>query len=196
MRSICRYLEPAHCIGHRQATTDLGVVNWCGRPDSNRHRPCGPTDFRTTSAFAAAIWRLWSGLSLHPGFGSCRCCPSSLYTFLSGERLGSGLPVKVSPTLSSSAPWVSPRALNGLSPMRLPVSPRPHAAIYTTHLTVGKGISHYFAHGLSSHPLPISSYSRAYVSSPRRTACTSFLAGTVRRTLMAEASNVFLRWDA
>ena len=27
---------------------------WCGRPDLNRHRPCGPTDFLTTTAFAAS----------------------------------------------------------------------------------------------------------------------------------------------
>ena len=26
---------------------------WCGRPESNRHRPFGPTDFRTPTAFAA-----------------------------------------------------------------------------------------------------------------------------------------------
>ena len=39
---------------------------WCGRPDSNRHEPRGPTDFRTTSAFAAAGRRSWSGLSLRP----------------------------------------------------------------------------------------------------------------------------------
>jgi hypothetical protein len=48
--------------------------------------------------------------------------------------LGSGLPVKVSPNLSSSAPGVSPRALKGLSPMRLPVSPRPHGSIYTLQI--------------------------------------------------------------
>ncbi len=44
---------------------------WCGRPGSNRHEPRGPTDFRTTSAFAAARLeepgRSWSGLSLRPG---------------------------------------------------------------------------------------------------------------------------------
>lgn len=59
---------------------------------------------------------------------SFRRCPSSLYTFpYSG--LGSGLPVKVSPNLSSSTSRVSLGALNlfGLSPLRLPVSPRPHA---------------------------------------------------------------------
>ena len=43
-------------------------INWCGRSDLNRHRPCGPTDFLTPSAFAAAQHgRSWSGLSLHRG---------------------------------------------------------------------------------------------------------------------------------
>ena len=40
---------------------------WCGRPDLNRHGPLGPTDFHPTSAFAAAVRRSWSGLSLHHG---------------------------------------------------------------------------------------------------------------------------------
>jgi hypothetical protein len=60
----------------------------------------------------------------------CRCCPSSLYTFPLGKGLGSGLPVKVSPNLSSSAPRVSLGALNRSSPLRLPVSPRPHTGLF------------------------------------------------------------------
>src|SRR5271169_1728856 len=55
----------------RRAAQRLGAVRclerWYGRPDLNRHRPCGPTDFHTTSAFAAANRRSWSGLSLHHG---------------------------------------------------------------------------------------------------------------------------------
>ncbi len=43
-----------------------------------------------------------------------RCCPSSLYTFPKISGLGSGLPFKVSPTLSSSTPPVSRWALNFL----------------------------------------------------------------------------------
>jgi hypothetical protein len=30
------------------------INSWCGRPDSNRHRPCGPTDFLTATAYAAS----------------------------------------------------------------------------------------------------------------------------------------------
>jgi hypothetical protein len=41
------------------------ITFFYGRPDLNRHRPYGPTDFHTTSTFAAAKWRSWSGLSLH-----------------------------------------------------------------------------------------------------------------------------------
>jgi len=38
--------------------------------------------FLPATAFAAALRRLWSGLYLHHRF-RFRCCPSSLYTFLS-----------------------------------------------------------------------------------------------------------------
>ena len=61
-----------------------------------------------------------------------RCCPSSLYTFRRAcgcRRLGSGLPLgEVSPTLGSSTAPVSRGALNCSSPLRLPISPRPHLA--------------------------------------------------------------------
>jgi hypothetical protein len=60
---------------------------WCGRPESNRHRPCGPTDFHTRYGFrrpipalvrAGTVWGLDYPFTLACGF---RCCPSSLYTF-------------------------------------------------------------------------------------------------------------------
>ena len=54
-----------------------------------------------------------------------RCCPSSLYTFPKTSGLGSGLPFKVSPTLSSSTPPVSRRALNLLKSAASAISPRP-----------------------------------------------------------------------
>ena len=58
--------------------------------------------------------------------------PSSLYTFpVAGAWLGIGRGAsarKLSPTLSGSAPRVSPWALNHSSLLRLPVSPRPHGA--------------------------------------------------------------------
>lgn len=50
-----------------------------------------------------------------------RCCPSSLYTFPEISGLGSGLPAKVSPTLSSSAPPVS---LAGTQFLKSPLTPR------------------------------------------------------------------------
>ena len=55
------------------------IKRWCGRRESNPHEPCGPTDFRTASAFAALVWRVhagWpglrSGLSLHHPADDCR----------------------------------------------------------------------------------------------------------------------------
>ena len=109
---------------------------WCGRRDLNPHGPCGPTDFHTLLRLwppPLSFRRVW-GLD-YPftisGFRSgVRCCPSSLYTFpaVSG-RAWLGIAISQgSPTLSSSAPPVSRRALKffRLSPMRLPISPRPH----------------------------------------------------------------------
>jgi hypothetical protein len=57
-----------------------------------------------------------------------RRCPSSLYTFAPAVRpvrLARDCLLAVSPNLSSSTPRVSQRALNLLSPLRLPVPPRP-----------------------------------------------------------------------
>ena len=76
-----------------------------------------PADFHTVYGFrrpnvkprkAHARFAVWTIPSPSSGNPKLRCCPSSLYTFparLSG--LGSGLPLKVSPTLSSSASPVS-----------------------------------------------------------------------------------------
>ena len=91
-----------------------------------------------STAFAAPAFLpqgLGSGLSLHhvpDTFPVFRCCPSSLYTFpaVSGRAwLGIAM-LQGSPTLSSSAPPVSRRALKffRLSPMRLPIPPRPHGS--------------------------------------------------------------------
>ena len=65
---------------------------WCGRRETNPHRPFEPCGFSLPStAFAARVPRftepsasgLRSGLSLHPlpDDPGLRCCPSSLYTF-------------------------------------------------------------------------------------------------------------------
>ena len=91
--------------------------------------------FVPATAFAAAVRRLGSGLSLHPARPRLRCCPSSLYTFpgMSVPRLGSGLPLQRFPRL-----WaVLHRRFPGVhsicsSPLRLPISPRPHLAANLT----------------------------------------------------------------
>ena len=113
-----------------------GKGSWCGRRDLNPHGPCGPTDFHTFYGFrrrpTLSQWGLVSGLSLHHVRRGFRCCPSSLYTFpASFSRAWLGIAMlQGSPTLSSSAPPVSRRALKffRLSPMRLPIPPRPHGS--------------------------------------------------------------------
>src|SRR5271166_1753886 len=67
---------------------------WCGRRDSNPH-PHREADFLTTSAFTAAVRRLWSGLSLRHGVsaeGAARpvSTPSLLQGFGSGLAWGIG----------------------------------------------------------------------------------------------------------
>jgi hypothetical protein len=76
---------------------------------------------------------LRSGLSLHPppADPEHRCCPSSLYTFPAGvfSGLGSGLPFKVSPNLSSSASPVSRASTQVfLKSAAYAIPPRPRAA--------------------------------------------------------------------
>jgi hypothetical protein len=77
---------------------------------------------------------LRSGLSLHhpPEAPELRCCPSSLYTFPAWDfsGLGSGLPFKVSPNLSSSASPVSQTSTQVfLKSAAYAIPPRPRAAV-------------------------------------------------------------------
>jgi hypothetical protein len=85
-------------------------------------------------------WRLWSGLSLHRSplaVGAARLVstPSRSKTCFAKHaslRAWLGIAIsQVSPTLSSSASPVSRRALNfRLSPMRLPIPPRPRGFLH------------------------------------------------------------------
>ena len=114
----------------------IGVIlrMWCGRRDLNPHEPCGPTDFHTRLRLSpplqcSAGFGVWTIPSPCPDMApGVRCCPSSLYTFpaVSGRAwLGIAM-LQSSPNLSSSASPVSRRALKfRLSPMRLPIPPRP-----------------------------------------------------------------------
>ena len=81
---------------------------WCGRGDLNPHDRLGSADFHTTSAFAASVaeFVVWTIPSpyLARGLGAAHLV-STPSRKISG--LGSGLPFKVSPTLSSSTPPVS-----------------------------------------------------------------------------------------
>ena len=113
----------------------LRVREWCGRTDLNRHRPCGPTDFRTTSAFAAArLARSWSGLSLHhcvAALGAARLVstPSP-----NASGLGSGLPLQGFPEFEQfySADF-PPGTQFRLSPVRLPFRHARVAYLYSSH---------------------------------------------------------------
>ena len=112
---------------------------WCGRRDSNPHEPLSSTDFHTVYGFRrpdAAFWSdasgLRSGLSLHrpPEDPGIRCCPSSLYTFpartfrpgLARDCHVTGFPEFGQFCIAGfqASTQVS------LSPLRLPVPPRPH----------------------------------------------------------------------
>ena len=112
-----------------------------------------------------------------------RCCPSSLYTFPKISGLGSGLPVKVSPTLSSSTPPVS---LAGTQFLKSAVS-----ADFTTPA--------------GNWPQPIIKQAMTvYASSAKRTAFTrpgpffevALFFGRGLMMLIAEASSRVFRWAA
>ena len=118
-------MAPAHVLALAYVP-DRESKNWCGRGDLNPHRPCGPTDFLAATAFAAAIRRLRSGLSLHhsPMCPGGRCCPSSLYTFPS-RGLARDCHFKGFPEFGQFYVAGFPARTHIPSPLRLPVSPRP-----------------------------------------------------------------------
>jgi hypothetical protein len=115
---------------------------WCGRRESNPHRPLGPADFHTVYGFrrpnagafssAPARFAVWTIPSPSPDDPELRCRPSSLYTF-PAEVFRPGLArdchpgfrrdkFKVSPNLGGSASPVSQASTQvfPLSPLRLP----------------------------------------------------------------------------
>ena len=108
---------------------------WCGRRDLNPHRPCGPTDFLTICGFrrrhlAFVVWTIPSPWPLAVGAARLVSTPSrsecSFRAWL-GIAISQG-----SPNLSSSASPVSRRALKlRLSPVRLPIPPRPRDWLFT-----------------------------------------------------------------
>jgi hypothetical protein len=120
---------------------------WCGRRDLNPHGPFKPCGFsyrlRLSPPRRDALRKLTpglrSGLSLHPTpeIPKLRCCPSSLYTFpgWNFSGLGSGLPFKVSPNLSSSASPVSQTSTQVfLKSAAYAIPPRPRAAADSTSI--------------------------------------------------------------
>jgi hypothetical protein len=103
----------------------------------NPHGPCGPTDFHARLRLSPPLLscrRVWGldypfTMSRIPFrfSGAARLVSTPSRPFFSRAWLGIAM-LQGSPTLSSSAPPVSRRALKffRLSPMRLPIPPRPH----------------------------------------------------------------------
>jgi hypothetical protein len=112
----------------------FGVVRAAGVEPAQAFRPYGFSYPLRLSPPPFGVWGLDYPFTL--ARARLRCCPSSLYTFRRAcgcRRLGSGLPLgEVSPTLGSSTAPVSRGALNCSSPLRLPISPRPHLAANLT----------------------------------------------------------------
>ena len=110
------------------------VVRAAGLEPAQAFRPYGFSYPLRLSPPPFGVWGLDYPFTL--ARARLRCCPSSLYTFRRAcgcRRLGSGLPLaEVSPTLGSSTAPVSRGALNCSSPLRLPISPRPHLAANLT----------------------------------------------------------------
>jgi len=113
---------------------------WCGRRDLNPHGPFKPCGFSyrlrllppRRGAFKELTPGLRSGLSLHPppdfrSLGAARLVSTPSRLISSG--LGSGLPFKVSPNLSSSASPVSQTSTQVfLKSAAYAIPPRPRAA--------------------------------------------------------------------
>jgi hypothetical protein len=116
------------------------------------------------------------------GLGAARLVSTPSVAF--PLRLGSGLPVKASPNLSSSTLRVSPKALKfGLSPLRLPIPPRPHKPAFLIetryHRVECDSKACLVLFGLSTL-LP----------------CFLTLGALLLRTLIADASSMFLICEA
>jgi hypothetical protein len=124
------------CIDSESNPVRLETIreDWCGRGESNPQGLLARRIFIPATVFTAAHHilkipgRLWSGLSLH--LSECALGAARLVSTPSRCRAWLGIAIgKVSPNLSSSASAVSHRALMfALSPLRLPVPPRPLTA--------------------------------------------------------------------
>ena len=126
--------EAARTRSHSWQTPKGCVVRAAGLEPAQAFRPYGFSYPLRLSPPPFGVWGLDYPFTL--ARARLRCCPSSLYTFRRAcgcRRLGSGLPLgEVSPTLGSSTAPVSRGALNCSSPLRLPISPRPHLAANLT----------------------------------------------------------------
>ena len=103
---------------------------WCGRPDSNRHELFSPTDFRTTSAFAASRWHVTlpgiRGLD-YPFTVAFAVGAARLVSTPSRRRAWLGIAIAGFPEFEQFCVAGFPARTQAfrLSPMRLPIPPRP-----------------------------------------------------------------------
>jgi hypothetical protein len=111
----------------------------CGRRDSNPHEPLGSTDFLTIYGFhrpciaGFVAWTIPSPCPESPP--GLRRCPSSLYTFpkrnlwSSASGLARDCHLTGSPEFEQFyiAGFPIEHSSLDLSPVRLPIPPRPHA---------------------------------------------------------------------
>jgi hypothetical protein len=125
-----------------------GQRSWCGRRDLNPHGPCCPTDFRTLLRLSpplltSAGFGVWTILSPCPGYpfrfsGAARLVstPSP-----AGKRSGQGLArdrhVAGSPEFEQFciAGFPASTQVSRLSPIRLPIPPRPRGWLIHGALT-------------------------------------------------------------
>jgi hypothetical protein len=99
---LCGQIQPCgggECFfGPGDGSMPGKTSHWCGRRESNPHRPFEPCGFSyrlrlSPPGHLPARFAVWTIPSPSPVRTGLRCCPSSLYTFPAGcAGLGSGLP--------------------------------------------------------------------------------------------------------
>src|SRR5436309_12013306 len=86
------------------------------------------------------MWRLWSGLSLHPGVAAVGA--ARLVSTPSRRRAWLGITSEGFPEFEQFCiPGFPESTQLGLSPLRLPVSPRPHAMTFITRAGLAAKVS-------------------------------------------------------
>ena len=124
----------------------------------NRHRPCGPTDFRTPSAFAAAQEeRSWSGLSLHRGVAALGA--ARLVSTPSRYRAWLGIASEGFPEFGQFYFGDFPPSTQLLKSGASTIPPRPRTPeLYPNPTGLLSPVRLPFRHGARTHPAGASQY--------------------------------------